>query len=403
MALTAYRYELPLARPFRTSGRTWLSRQGVLLRLKHKDVTAWGEAAPLPGFSRETVAEVAAQTRELASGMMELFEEEVDLPGEAERALPGSNTHPADIPPPRGWKLGDTGEPFLTGVSRYPRVNRFLLEHRVPPALQFAIDTLWTDYHAQREGCSPGTLLFGRMPDAIPVNAVLSLGDDLEETLARAGKLAEGGFGTIKVKVGDEGGSGIALLKALRKRHPDLRLRADANRAWSPKQALEAFAALEDAELEYCEEPLANCTPASLEHLASRTKVPVALDESLTDPAFSVDLLPFVNFFILKPMVAGGLSNLFATKALADDHDIEIIVTSSLEGSTGRSMTALIAGGLGSRDFAHGLATASVLEKDFRSSPPGGEPPAVSPPRGPGLPPVDPDLLSTLSTERLEL
>lgn len=403
MALSAYRYELPLAKPFRTAGRTWLSRQGVLLRLEHEGLTAWGEAAPLPGFSGESIAEVAALVRELSPDLQLLLEEGgtlSDAPdGDPPETLPFSD----DIAPPDGWKLGDSNEPFLAGVNRYPRVNRFYREHGVPPSLQFAIDTLWTDYHSRREDCRPGSLLFGRMPGTIPVNAVLPLSDSMEEAVTRADELVERGFRTLKVKVGGDSSAGIALLKTLRERYPDLRLRADANRAWSLEQALEAFASLEGVDLEYCEEPLAECTADSLKRLAARSPVPVALDETLADPVFGEDLLPFAKFVILKPMVVGGLSNLFATKALADDHDIGIIVTSSLEGSTGRSMSALIAGGMGSRDHAHGLATGSVLEKDFRAGLPGGDRPAVTPPEGPGLPPVDPDLLSTISTEALEL
>lgn len=403
MALTAYRYELPLAKPFRTAGRTWLSRQGVLLKLEHEGITAWGEAAPLPGFSRETVAEVAGRLREISPALQRLLEEEVKDAGKAGSGAADQQDVPGHISPPEGWELGQSGEPFFTGVSRYPRVNRFYREHQVPPALQFAIDTMWTDFHSRRESCSPGSLLFGRMPGSIPVNAVLPLGDSPEESLERAGELVDRGYGTLKVKVGDDRGSGIEVLRHLRERYPGLKLRADANRAWSLDRALEAFALLEEAGLEYCEEPLAEVTPSNLERLTGGSSVPVALDESLADPDVGPELWPFADFFILKPMVSGGLSNLFATKALADHHDIGIIVTSSLEGSTGRSMTSLIAGGMGSREYAHGLATGSALEMDFRAGPSGGDRPAVSPPTGPGLPPVDPDLLSTISTKRLEL
>lgn len=65
MHLSAFRYRLPLTAPLVLPGATLTHREGVLVRLDGEGGTAWGDAAPLPGFSRETLDDVVAAAREL--------------------------------------------------------------------------------------------------------------------------------------------------------------------------------------------------------------------------------------------------------------------------------------------------------------------------------------------------
>ena len=59
MSLVAFRYKLPLVAPIRLKGE-WVSRrEGILLNRNG----AWAEAAPLPGFSRESLEEVIHELR----------------------------------------------------------------------------------------------------------------------------------------------------------------------------------------------------------------------------------------------------------------------------------------------------------------------------------------------------
>ncbi|WP_375056663.1 o-succinylbenzoate synthase [Zobellella sp. DQSA1] len=57
MRLALYRYCLPLARPLVLRGRRLDERAGLLLQLG----SGWGEVAPLPGFSRESLDEAQAE------------------------------------------------------------------------------------------------------------------------------------------------------------------------------------------------------------------------------------------------------------------------------------------------------------------------------------------------------
>ncbi len=54
-----YRYRLPLREPINLKGKNHRVREGLLLETEH----GWADAAPLPGFSRETVGDVIAAVR----------------------------------------------------------------------------------------------------------------------------------------------------------------------------------------------------------------------------------------------------------------------------------------------------------------------------------------------------
>lgn len=365
MKLTAVTYELRLKEEFRSADGRYRSRGGVMLRAEDTDlgIAAWGEAAPLPGFSRETPEEVLEQAGALAANIRELLSE------------------------PRS--IDETGV--------------FHRRNEVLPSLRFALDTLWTDLESRRKGAAPGSLLFNNWEERVTMNAVLPVSGDPELTFGRADRLAEEGYGTLKVKLGAEPKEELRILELLRQRRPELKLRADANRGWTFEAAAGALGQLAGLGLEYCEEPLANGSREQFAELSRQTGVPLALDETLFGEAFEENLLEFTDFIILKPMVVGGLSDIFSIKALADQHDNTVIFTSSLEGGTGRAMTALLAGGLGSARHAHGLATGMLFQSDFAVSPDAVSRGNFRVPPGPGFHPPGEKELKRVSTKQTEL
>lgn len=58
MTLALYRYHLPFTQPLTFHGKVEVAREGLLVRIDD----GWGEIAPLPGFSKETLAEAQAET-----------------------------------------------------------------------------------------------------------------------------------------------------------------------------------------------------------------------------------------------------------------------------------------------------------------------------------------------------
>lgn len=55
--IAAYRYQIPLRSPLKLAHGTYTSRSGLLLKFQSEAGIHWGEAAPLPGFSLESLLE----------------------------------------------------------------------------------------------------------------------------------------------------------------------------------------------------------------------------------------------------------------------------------------------------------------------------------------------------------
>ncbi len=116
-----------------------------------------------------------------------------------------------------------------------------------------------------------------------PQVGVLSA-DDPASCVRRAIELAEAGHGTVKVKVGRDIRTEIACARALLDDNPGVRLRFDANQAYSEADAAALVEALGDHEsIELLEQPFAVGAWDSFERLASRAGVPLMQDESILD------------------------------------------------------------------------------------------------------------------------
>ncbi|MBW3166187.1 o-succinylbenzoate synthase [Ferrimonas balearica] len=98
-----YPYALPLATPLRFAGQSLDQRHGLLIKLERDGHTGWGDCAPLPGFSHESLAQCQSALQALAAGQID----EAALPPAAHFALdcarwqcegPHRLTLPASIP-----------------------------------------------------------------------------------------------------------------------------------------------------------------------------------------------------------------------------------------------------------------------------------------------------------------
>lgn len=271
----------------------WQARAGVAIELRddagHLGV---GEAAPLPGFSRESLHDCE---RALAAlGACELRCEE------------------------SGW-------PSLPAPV-----------FRALPAARFAWETAVADLLARRRGVSVASWLRGTVvPSAarVPLSGLLSTGTDLVE----AGRVALlHGVRTLKVKVGaGDAAAELAALVALRATLGDgFRLRLDANGSWSPPQARERLAALAAARLdiELVEQPV---PPGQLVGLGP-CALPWAADESLQDADEAQALAQAAGCaaFVIKP-AALGLRQAQRLAMLAAQSGRGVIVTHLFDGPIG--------------------------------------------------------------------
>lgn len=321
MDLSARRRTLALRRPLRFGWGTLTERELVEVALSAGDgPVGRGEAAPLEGYDGVSVASVLAALDAYA------------------RVLAACGP----------------------GADHRECLDRCREERDLPQALA-AVDLALWDLEAKRAGVPVARLLHPGAASAVPVNA---LADDPGNPPA--------GFGCVKVKVGTDGF--LERVTALREAAgPAVAIRVDANGAWpSPAAALEALRALEELDIELCEEPVHG--EDALHAVARSSPVPIACDETWA---------PGLHAVALKITRSGGISGLLDAAAEARAAGSAVYVTSTFDGPVGVAAAVHAAAALAAEGpvLACGLATLEAFE-GLSSGAQGGVMPV---PPGPGL------------------
>src|SRR5690606_24328242 len=112
-------------------------------------------------------------------------------------------------------------------------------------------------------------------------------------------------------------------------------LRLDANQGWTAKQAVAAMHALERAGIvpELLEQPVRAADIEGLKYVTGRVQAPVMADESVFDPAQTLDLLQrrAADIINIKLMKTGGLSSALRIADLAALHGVECMIGCMIE------------------------------------------------------------------------
>ncbi|MDZ7756085.1 enolase C-terminal domain-like protein [Rhodohalobacter sp.] len=159
------------------------------------------------------------------------------------------------------------------------------------------------------------------------------------------------GYHTLKVKVGQNFEQEHEILTSLRSQFPDLKIRIDANQAWTTDEAIQHLSSLEALDIEYCEQPVKASDTSGLKKVTDSVKINVAADEAVRNKNAAEQLLvdKAADLLIIKPSLMGTFKNIFVTKQLADTHNIEVVFTTAMESAVGRSAISALAAGLASR------------------------------------------------------
>lgn len=222
---TCYRYCLPVVRKEKPSGVILCNREGLLFHAElESGADGWGEAAPLPGFSRETIEDVLAAARNLFldKGSMNL-------------------------------------EKILGAITS--------------PALYFAFESI---LH-QIQNCAMDDRIV-----SIPLCALIT--GDISVAHAQVEYALQQGYGTVKVKVGSaDVGEDIRKIKTLLRDFTGCcHWRFDANRAWDYDAALRFCEVIAgDDGVDYVEEPLREFQ--RMPELQEASGVSCAVDETLQE------------------------------------------------------------------------------------------------------------------------
>jgi o-succinylbenzoate synthase len=331
-------YAFPLRAPLRTAHGLLARREGFVIALGNGD-GRWGlgEGAPLPGFGMETLGACGEALRRWG------------------RALEGGRPDLSALATGAGIAgLGLPGDPAAR------------------PAAAHGLELALLDLAAQEAGLPLARWLQAGAASRVPVNA--TIGAQPPAAAARlAAALAGEGYGTLKVKVGaDDPETDRARLRAVREAvGPAVRLRIDANGAWTRSGALRALEAVAPLAIEYAEQPVPAADLESLAWVTARSPIPVAADEAVGSPEQAMRLLDAgaARVLILKPMALGGLLATLRVVHRAAAQGVPCVITTTIDAAVARTGALHAAAAasplLPGSPLAFGLATGAMLAEDL--------------------------------------
>lgn len=291
-----YRYRLPMEAGIVLRHQRLKTRDGLLVHLQQGERSGWGEVAPLPEFSHESLEQ--AQQALLSW-----------LPGWLDGGLPAESALPS----------------VAFGVScALAECGR-----QLPAAADYRKAPLCTGD-----------------PDALFAELAALPGDKI-----------------AKVKVGlyeavRDGMVVNMLLEAL----PDLRLRLDANRSWTPARAAGFAKYVNPAwrqRIVFIEEPCK--TRDESRAFARESGIAIAWDESVREADFVVQAEAGVAAIVIKPTLTGSLSRCRLLIEQAQWAGLTAVISSSLESSLGLTQLARMAHWL-TPDTVPGLDTLGLMQ-----------------------------------------
>lgn len=292
--------KLPLVHPFRTSFGTETLRSCILVAVHSDGLTGWAEcvADDGPWYSYETVHTAWHILRDYLVPL--LFEHAPAL------------EHPSQLP------------------KSFKRV-------RGHPMAKAALENAVWDLAAKAQRI-PLSEMLGGVPDKSKVEVGVSIGiqPTLEDLLARVDSFVAEGYQRIKVKI--EPGWEIVPLKAIRERHPTIRLMADANSAFTLDDVA-IFKEMDQLDLLMIEQPLGYDDISDHAKLQAQIKTAICLDESIHSPdharwAIELQACRIINMKVAR---VGGFSNALAIHEMCQDAGIALWSGGMLETGVGRA------------------------------------------------------------------
>ena len=336
IAARVARRVLPFRRPLRTARGTFEARETLLLELTDADgLRGLGEAAPWPGFGRD------------------------DLDA-SERALRGALARLAEFPE-------------LSVVSPLPCELGALLD--AWPAARAAVEGALCDLAARRAGATLATWLAGQVAlDAaasplgrVPCSALL-LETTPEAIQAEAVRVRAAGYPAAKLKLGAASlADDLARARAARTGlGPGIRLRGDANGAWTRATAAAAMQALAPLDFDYVEQPVPAGDVEGLDALRGLTPVRVAADEAVSDARGFRAVVEdrAADLVVLKPGLLGGPLRTLALAVRARAAGVDVVFTHALDTAVGAWQAVHCAAAWADPDAVHGLSTAGLFATD---------------------------------------
>jgi L-alanine-DL-glutamate epimerase-like enolase superfamily enzyme len=300
-----YYNDIRLVEPFTVAFGTVTDANGVLIRiLTDAGIIGVGESSPVQfvtGETQETNIDVARSLKKAFIGRD-------PLAIESSNALVGAYVHSS-------------------------------------PSIVAAFDMALYDILGKVAGLPVFRLLGG---DKATFETDKTLGIDTAEKMALGAKdTVAKGFRTIKVKIGQDPDADVARLQAIRDAigyGPTIRI--DANQGYTVPQAIHALRQMDKFKIEYCEQPVVYYDFAGLRQVRNESPIAIMADEALFGPTDAIKLIKAeaCDYFNIKLMKAGGISNALKISIIAEAANIRCMLGCMMETRIGLTAAAHVHG-----------------------------------------------------------
>jgi len=256
---------------------------------------------------------------------------------ETDEGLTGLGEAPADIGffgqflESITFAINDYLGPLLVGKE--PWDIPALMDHidfRENSSAKSGIDLALHDLVGKAKGVSVSELLGGRKRERIPV-AIEIAGGSPEDMAAECIKYMKMNVKAFKPKIGSIPEKDVERLQAIRDAvGPDISLRADANRGYSPDEAIALCRMLEktNVHLELLEQPCETWDLPGMARVRREVNIPIEADESCFGPhdAEAVVRAEAADCLNIKIGKCGGLANAMKIANIAEAAGLESVL-----------------------------------------------------------------------------
>ena len=319
LKIESYPYELKFKGSFKTAKSNYEYRNGFIIKVFIDDLIGLGEVAPLSDFHDESLLE--------CSYTLEAINQSI------------SN---------------------IEDITSDELFDIFTLHSKGKSSLLFGLQTALLDILSQKSEVPLNKYLNNDCLDIINLNGVHTI------------HAPDKNFNIVKVKLGYNNiHDDIERMSKISSSYSsNIQFRIDVNGQLDLTKAIRFCKSMEQFNIEYIEQPLAPQKLEDLSELRMHTKIPIAVDESLTnvESAKQIINLQAADVFIIKPMMIGDYYEVNDIINLAHDNDVRCIITNMLDGAINR-MACIHIASANNIHHACGLSMDNLFESDFYKTP----------------------------------
>lgn len=238
--------------------------------------------------------------------------------GEVLPAGPGPKTLMAAIEELAPMLIGRDARDVNRNVARMTYGGGWYMFPRTGNLILAGLEMAMWDVLGKSVGEPLHRLFGGAVRDRVPYVYFLQARQSLPDMLDDAVRAADDGFTSFFFKGGWDERRDVELVAALRERlGPDVKLRLDANEAWTVGTATRMLAKLEPFDLEFVEQPVRMDDVDALLRLRQATSVPIGANQSswTAKQIFEIAKRGAADAVVTDPHQEGGLEGL--RKAIA--------------------------------------------------------------------------------------